>query len=131
MLCSLDTESIIKLTINKKNKCMFCQCHPVWFITLLILVKSTNYMCPLLCKFFQSAVTFSHLGINIVISAMFSNIVNLYYSSHVTDQIWHPYKTKDKIIILYILICMVLDKSHKDKHFKHSVDEHSMHLIYS
>jgi hypothetical protein len=46
---------------------------------------------------------------NIPLSTLFSNTPSLYSSLNVSDQVSHPCKTTDKIIVLYILIFIFLD----------------------
>jgi hypothetical protein len=56
------------------------------------------------------------LGPNIILlNILFSNILNLFISLSVRDQVPHPYQTKGKIIDLYILIFMLLDRRQEDK----------------
>jgi hypothetical protein len=82
-------------------------------------------------QFSPASCYFIPLGLNILFSTLFSNTLNLCYFFNVTDQVWHPYKTKDKIIILYILFCMFLDGSREDKHSELHGSKHSLHLISS
>jgi hypothetical protein len=69
-----------------------------------------------LCIFLHSPVTSSLLGPNTLLSTAFSNNYTLRSSLNVSDQASHPYKTTDKIIILYILIFKFLDNL-EDKRF--------------
>ena len=55
-----------------------------------------------LCSFLHSPVTSSLLGPNILLNTLFSDILSLRSSLHVSDQVSHPYKTTGKIIVLYI-----------------------------
>jgi hypothetical protein len=55
-------------------------------------------------SFLHSPVTLYLLGPNILLSTVFSNTLSLHPSLNVSDQVSHPYKQADKIIVLYILI---------------------------
>jgi len=59
-------------------------------------------------KLLQSPGTSPLLGPNIFLSNLFSNILSLCSSFSVRDQLLQPYKTTDKIIILYVLIFMFM-----------------------
>jgi hypothetical protein len=52
-----------------------------------------------LLQFYQSI-----LGPNILLNTLFSYTLSLRSSLNVSDQVSHPYKTRGKIIIMYILI---------------------------
>jgi len=52
---------------------------------------------------------------NIFLSTLFSNILSLYSSLNVRDQVSHPYKTTRNIMVLYISIFMFLDTNWKTK----------------
>jgi hypothetical protein len=69
-----------------------------------------------LCSFLISPFTSSHLGPNILLITLFSNTRSLPSSLNVSDRISHPYKTR-KIILLYILIFMFLDRKLEEKSF--------------
>ena len=62
-----------------------------------------------LCSFLHSLVASSLLCPNILLQTLFSDTLSLRSSLNVNDQVLHPCKTKDKIIILYILIFKFLD----------------------
>jgi hypothetical protein len=68
---------------------IFCEQYKLWS-------SSLSLLCP-----------------NILISTLFSNILNLCSSLNVRDQVSHPYKTC-KIIVLYILIFTLLVSKTKD-----------------
>jgi hypothetical protein len=63
----------------------------------------------LLCSLLHSPVTLSLLGPNTLLINQVSNTLSLRSSLSVNDQVLHPYKTGDKIILLYILIFIFLD----------------------
>ena len=71
-----------------------------------------NSLSSSLCSFLHS-----FLGQNIPLSTLFSNILSLRSSIHVSDQVLYPCKTKGKIIALYILIFKFLDSKMEDKRF--------------
>jgi hypothetical protein len=48
-----------------------------------------------LCRFFHSPITSSLLGPNILHSTLFSDTLSLRSSLNVSDQVSHPYKTKE------------------------------------
>jgi hypothetical protein len=62
-----------------------------------------------LCSFLHSPVTSSLFGPNILLSILFSNTLGLCSSLNVRDQVSHPYRTTDKIIVLHILIFKFFD----------------------
>jgi hypothetical protein len=59
----------------------------------------------------------SLFGPNILLSTLFSNILGLYSSLKVRDQVSHPYRTTGKITVLYILIFMFLNSRREYKRF--------------
>jgi hypothetical protein len=61
-----------------------------------------------LCNIIHSPVTSSLLDPNIFLSTLISNNLTLRSSRNVNDQVSHPYKTKGKIVVLYILIFIFL-----------------------
>jgi hypothetical protein len=65
------------------------------------------YTSPASCHFL--------LDPNILLSTPFSNILNLCYALSVTDQVKHPYKTRGKIILVFILILKFLVRRWEDK----------------
>jgi hypothetical protein len=52
----------------------------------------------------QPPTTLSLFGPDTLLSTLFSNTLSQCSSLDVRHQVSHPYKTKDKIIVLYILI---------------------------
>ena len=65
-----------------------------------------------LCSFLHYLITWSLLGPNTLRSNIFSNTLSLRSSLSVSDQVSHPYKATDKIMVVCILI-FVLHKEHK------------------
>jgi hypothetical protein len=93
---------------------------PAYLILLdlinLILLGEEYKLCRFsLCSFLQSPVTSSLFSPNILLSTLFSNILILYSSPNVRDQVSHPYRTTGKIILLYIKSLTFLDSRREDK----------------
>ena len=86
-------------------------------ITGMIFGEEYRSLNSLVCSFLHSPVTLSLLGPNILLSTLFSYTLSLCSSLHVIDQISHPYKTWDKIIVLYILIFIFLGIKLQGKRF--------------
>jgi hypothetical protein len=63
-----------------------------------------RWLSPSLWSFLYSPVTSSFLGPNILLNTLFSNTLKLRFSYNVSYQVSHPYKTTEKIIILYTFI---------------------------
>jgi hypothetical protein len=98
-------------------------------------MKSTNYAAPhhagSSTQFLNPPVTSSLFGSDIVLSILFSNILNLCSSLNVGDQVSHPYKTKGKFIVLYILIFAFKIKDGKTKDSELRGIKHFQDLICS
>jgi hypothetical protein len=60
-----------------------------------------------LCSFHQHPVTSSLLGTNILLSILFWNTLGLRSPLNVRDQVSHPYRSTDSIIVLCIPICLI------------------------
>ena len=82
------------------------------FNTRTILGEEYRLLSSSLCSFLSSL-----LGPNILLNILFSNPLSLGSSLNVSDQVSHPYKTRGKIIVLYILISQFLDSKLEDKIF--------------
>jgi Ca2+/Na+ antiporter len=78
-------------------------------VTRKILGEENRLLSSSLCSFLHSLVTSSLLGSNILPSTLFSNTLSRRSSLKVRDQVSHSYKTKNKIIVLHILIFVFLD----------------------
>ena len=83
-----------------------CPAHLIllYLITRKIFGEQYRSISCSLCSSLHSPVTSSLLDPNIPLSTLFSNTLSLRSSLDVSDQIWHPYKTTGKIIILYVLV---------------------------
>ena len=104
---------------------------PARFI-LLYLVTRTKFgeqyrslIFPL-SSFLHSPVTLSLLGPNIFLSTLFSNILSLRSSLNVSNQVSHPYRTTDKITVLYIFIFTFLDNKCNTKDSATNDSQHSL-----
>jgi hypothetical protein len=86
--------------------CMHARCSAHFnLIDLVIQITFDEYKLwtTSLGIFFQIPITWSFLGQNILLSALFSNTFS-WCSLNVRDLVSHSYKTVGKIIVLYILI---------------------------
>ena len=87
------------------------------FTTRIIFGEQFRSLSSSLCSFLHSPVTSSLLGPNILLNTLFSNTLNLRSTLNVSDQVSHPYQTTRKIIVLYILIFIFLERKLEDKRF--------------
>ena len=96
-----------------------CPAHLIllYFITRTISGEQYRSLSSSLCSFVHSPVTSSLLGPNILPCTLFSNTLGLHSSLNSSNQVSHPYKTKDKIVGLYTLIFKFLDSRLEDKRF--------------
>ena len=65
---------------------------------------------------FQLPVVYCFLNPNIFLSTLSSNTFSLCF--YVGDQVSHPYKTTEKVIIMYALIFVFLNRKQEDKIFR-------------
>jgi hypothetical protein len=75
----------------------------------------SNYTCEeyksrssSLCSFLYSPVALFLFGPNILLSTPFLNTLSLCFSLNVRDQVSHPYRTRGKIIVLYLYRLYIL-----------------------
>ena len=95
-----------------------CPAHLILlnFITR-ILGKKYRSLSSSLCSCLHSPVTSSLLRLNILLSTLFSNTLSLRSSLNLSDYVSHPYNTKGKIIVLYIVLFMFLNSKLENKRF--------------
>jgi len=71
---------------------------------------------PSLCSFLHSPVTSSLVGPNKFLTS-FLKKPSAYVPPSMRDQVSHPYKSKGKFVVMYILIFIFLNSKCEDKHF--------------
>jgi hypothetical protein len=93
--------------------------HPILLdlIILIIFGENTNYRTPH-CALSPASVTSSLLGLNILLSILLSNTLELYSSLNVGDQVSHQYETTSKIILLFALLFTFLGSRQQTKILK-------------
>jgi hypothetical protein len=85
--------------------------------TLIKLGKEYKLWSSSLCSSLQPPAISSPFGRNILLSTPFSNHLRLCSALNVIYWVSHSYITTGKIIVLYILICMLLDSRREDERF--------------
>jgi hypothetical protein len=91
-------------------------CFPIWSLEWY-LVRSQFIHLPLCSFLHYPDNSLFHLDPNILLRTIFWNILSLRSSFDVSDQVSHPYKTKGKIIVLYVLTFIFVDNKLEDKRF--------------
>ena len=89
----------------------------IYFITWIIFGQQYRSLSSSLCSLLHSPVTSSLLGPNIILSTLVSNTLSLHPFLNVSDQVPHSYKTKGRIIVLYILNFKFFYSKFEDKRF--------------
>jgi hypothetical protein len=82
------------------------------------------------CNFLHSVISFL-FGPNILLQTLFSNALSLCNFLNTRDKVSHPYKTRGKIMVLYILSFTFQTAGGKTKHSESNGRKHSPDLICS
>ena len=101
--------SVCNFSLPIRLKCHYCPILPD-FIMQIIFGGEQKSLKSSLCSLFRSPATSSFSGLYTFLSSLFSNILKLYSFLTVRDEVAHPYITTNKVIILYILIFILVDK---------------------
>jgi hypothetical protein len=98
-----------------------CKAHLILndLIALALLGVEYRSLSSSLRSFPYSPVTSSLLGPNIPLSTVLTITLSLRFPLNASDQVSHPYKTRDTIVFLYIVIFIFLESKLEDKRFLH------------
>jgi hypothetical protein len=88
---------------------MPCPSHPPWLYHPHYIWRRLQRSSSLYSSL-QLPIISPLFGPNIVLSTLFCNNFGLCSSLNVRDQVSHPYKTTDKIIVSYVLILKFFDR---------------------
>jgi hypothetical protein len=84
---------------------MLCPLHRPWFDHSSNIWWGVQVMkLFIIMQFSPPSYTSSLLGLNVLLSNLFSSTLSLCSSLNVRDQVSHPYKTTGEVIVLHILI---------------------------
>jgi len=82
--------------------CATCPTHLILLDLITQIFGQYRSQSVSLCCLSHCPLTLSLIGPNIFLSTLFPNTLSLRYLFTVGDQVSHPYKTKGKIIVLYL-----------------------------
>jgi hypothetical protein len=99
------------------------------YITRTLLGGEYRLFSSSFCSFLHSPVTSSLLDPNIFLITLFSDTLSLPSFLDVNDQVSHPYKTKGKIIVLWVLIVVFLDSELEDKNSAPNDSKHCLIFV--
>jgi hypothetical protein len=91
--------------------------YPPWLHHSNYTWRRAQVMKLLVMQFFPTSRHFISLQCKHSPQTLFANILSLCSSLNVRDQVSHPYRTTNNIIVLYIIIFTFLDKRREDKRF--------------
>jgi len=94
-----------------------CLVHDILLYLITLIISGEAYrLCSSKFRSLLQPIAISFvLKPNILLSTLFSNALNPCSSLSVRDQVLHPYKTKDEIMVLYILTFMFRESRQEGK----------------
>ena len=96
-------------------------------ITWIISGEEYQSLSSSLYSFPHSSFASSLLGSNILLSTLFPNTLILFLFPNMSDQVSNPHQTTSKIKVLYISVCLFLDRKLEEKIYL----EFSLLFVYS
>jgi hypothetical protein len=126
---------LVKFIFSLKRSTCFDQLFLLGLIILIIFSEEYEFRSSSLRSFLQPPTVLSLLGLNILLSTLFSNTLSQFSSLNVRDQVSRQWKTEGKVIVPYILIFTFLDSKREGKRFSteryQAIPSFSVLLIYS
>jgi len=113
-------------THSLPHTCYMAHLSLLDLITRTILCEEYRSFSSSLYSFLQSPVISSLLDLNILLNTQFANTFSPRSPLSVNDQVSHPYKTTDKITVLYILIFKFLVSKLEDNDSAPNDRKHSL-----